>query len=88
MSVARLKGARFRVTIHEPFDLPPTGDRERDLTAAVTAINAFIEAYIRERPTEWLWSHRRWPIGLYEGMRRRRRHARPKALAAHRQDPA
>ena len=28
------------------------------LTANVTAI---LESWIRERPEEWLWVHRRWP---------------------------
>jgi KDO2-lipid IV(A) lauroyltransferase len=65
MSVVRTRGARFLVTIHEPIDLERTGDRARDLEAAVTRINAFIEARIRERPAEWLWSHRRWPLDCY-----------------------
>jgi len=66
MSVARLKGARFRVTIHEPIALQDTGDKAADLKAAVGQINAFIESCIRERPAEWLWAHRRWPVALYE----------------------
>ena len=65
MSVVRLKGARFRVTIHEPIELEETGDRAADLTAAVARINAFVESCIRERPAEWLWAHRRWPLELY-----------------------
>ncbi len=65
MSVVRLKGARFRVTIHEPIELEDTGDRAADLTAAVAKINAFVESCIRERPAEWLWAHRRWPLELY-----------------------
>lgn len=65
MSVARLKGARFRVTIHEPIALEDTGDKAADLTAAVAKINAFVESCIRERPAEWLWAHRRWPVELY-----------------------
>ena len=65
MSVVRLKGARFRVTIHEPIELEDTGDRAADLTAAVAKINAFVESCIRQRPAEWLWAHRRWPLELY-----------------------
>jgi KDO2-lipid IV(A) lauroyltransferase len=66
MSVVRTRGARFRVTIHEPIVLERTADRARDLQQAVAAINAFVEARIRERPAEWLWAHRRWPVQLYE----------------------
>jgi KDO2-lipid IV(A) lauroyltransferase len=65
MSVVRLKGARFRVTIHEPIALEDTGDKAADLTSAVAKINAFVESCIRERPAEWLWAHRRWPVELY-----------------------
>ena len=65
MSVERLRGARFRVTVHEPIELEVTGDRTADLAAAVGRINAFIEACIRKRPAEWLWAHRRWPVTLY-----------------------
>ncbi len=65
MSVARLKGARFRVTVHEPIMLEQTGDKAADLTSAVGKINAFVESCIRARPAEWLWAHRRWPKALY-----------------------
>ncbi len=66
MSVVRAEGARFVVTIHEPITLEQTTDRAKDLERAVAQINAFIEARIRERPAEWLWAHRRWPVRLYE----------------------
>jgi len=65
MSVARLPGARFRVTIHEPLELTKTGDREQDVEAGVRQINAFVEARIRERPAEWFWVHKRWPQEAY-----------------------
>jgi KDO2-lipid IV(A) lauroyltransferase len=65
MSVVRLPGARFRVTIHDPIPLARTGAREQDVEAAVAQINAFIEARIRERPAEWFWVHKRWPQADY-----------------------
>ena len=79
MSVVRLKGARFRVTIHEPIPLDSSGDRAADLVHAVAAINGFIEARIRERPAEWLWSHRRWPLECYAGLGVARRKTQPLA---------
>jgi len=68
MSVQRTHGARFRLTVHEPIRLIDTGDRTADIEAGVRAINAFIEARVRERPGEWWWLHRRWPKEAYAEM--------------------
>ena len=65
MSVQRLQGARFRCIVHDPIELADTGDRTADIAAGVAAINAFIEARVRERPQEWFWVHRRWPAQAY-----------------------
>jgi Kdo2-lipid IVA lauroyltransferase/acyltransferase len=65
MSIERLKGARYRCVIHPPIEVPDTGDKTADVEAGVAAINAFIEARVRERPGEWWWLHRRWPREAY-----------------------
>ncbi|MHB8528392.1 MAG: lysophospholipid acyltransferase family protein [Caulobacteraceae bacterium] len=65
MSIQRLRGARFRCIVHEPITPPDTGDRTADIQAGVAAINAFIEARVRERPGEWWWMHKRWPAEVY-----------------------
>lgn len=65
MSVQRLKGARFRVTAHDPLEFPRTGARAVDIAAGVRAVNAFMEARVRERPAEWFWVHKRWPAEAY-----------------------
>ena len=65
MSVQRLKGARFRVVVHDPIVLEQTGDKHADVEAGVRQINAFIEARVRERPEEWFWVHRRWAKEAY-----------------------
>ncbi|PZW47121.1 KDO2-lipid IV(A) lauroyltransferase [Humitalea rosea] len=57
--VQRLGPARFRILV-EPA-LPP----DPDPAVTMTAVNARIEAWVRERPEEWLWLHRRWPKALY-----------------------
>jgi KDO2-lipid IV(A) lauroyltransferase len=61
MSIQRVGGARFRVVAHEPIEVADTGDKTLDIEAGVAAINAFIEARVRERPGEWWWLHKRWP---------------------------
>ena len=57
----RTAGAHFRVRIFPPIAFTPSGDSERDVLALTAKINANIEAMVRERPSQWLWIHRRWP---------------------------
>jgi KDO2-lipid IV(A) lauroyltransferase len=57
----RLGGARLRLTIYPPLAPPRSGDRAADVLRLMTEVNATLEAWIRERPEQWLWLHRRWP---------------------------
>jgi KDO2-lipid IV(A) lauroyltransferase len=57
----RLKGAHFRLEVHPPYTLVPTGDRQTDELRAMTEVNRLLETWIREYPEQWLWVHRRWP---------------------------
>ena len=66
--IERLGPARFRMTFHPPLDRPATGDRQRDVAALTTALNRLLEAWIAERPQEWLWLHKRWPRAAYEDL--------------------
>lgn len=68
MSVQRVKGARFRAVVHDPIQLPNTGDRTADIEAGVKLVNTFMEERIRERPEEWFWVHRRWPNEVYAAL--------------------
>jgi KDO2-lipid IV(A) lauroyltransferase len=59
--VERLDGARFRLTVLPPLPLPRTGDRHADVAALMIKVNGILEAWIRDRPEQWFWLHRRWP---------------------------
>ncbi len=61
LRVERLAGAHFRVTISPPLPSPRSGDRHADAAALMVQVNATLEAWIRDRPEQWLWVHRRWP---------------------------
>jgi Kdo2-lipid IVA lauroyltransferase/acyltransferase len=56
----RLAGPRLRLTLYPPLALRRTGDREADVRALMSEANAILEGWIRERPEQWLWLHRRW----------------------------
>jgi len=72
MSVVRLPGVRFRVTIHPPIPLQTTGGgRDEDVEAGVRQINAFVEERIREHPDQWFWVHKRWPQEAYADLQNR-----------------
>ncbi len=51
--------------MHEPIHLEHTGNTAADIEAAVRKINAMIEGWVRERPAEWFWTHKRWPNETY-----------------------
>lgn len=68
LSVRRIKGATFRVVVHEPITLERTGDRRADIEAGVAKINAFVEARVRENPEDWFWVHKRWPNEVYAAL--------------------
>lgn len=62
----RLGGCHFRVTLMAPLDMPKTGDRKADgrktdVATVMRSVNALFEDWIRARPGQWLWLHRRWP---------------------------
>lgn len=59
--IQRSGGARFRITFLPPLELPDTGDRAADVAALMRTVNAMIEDWVRDDPTQWLWLHRRWP---------------------------
>ena len=61
--VVRLGPARFRIEALPPLVLPETADRNTAAAQIMTELNGILEGWIRERPEQWLWLHRRWPDG-------------------------
>ena len=52
---------RFRYALHleDVIEHPPGPDKQADVLAITTRINAALEQAIRRRPEQWFWSHRR-----------------------------
>jgi KDO2-lipid IV(A) lauroyltransferase len=61
----RLGPHRMRITMEPPLDVPRTGDADADAKAIMAAINARVETWVRARPDQWLWLHKRWPKETY-----------------------
>jgi KDO2-lipid IV(A) lauroyltransferase len=60
--VVRTKGAHFALMVEPALPLPKTGDVEADTLTLMTAVNATVERWVREKPDQWFgWLHRRWP---------------------------
>lgn len=59
--VERRDGARFRILVDPPIELPRSGNAQADTLALMTQVNAAVERWIRQRPGQWFWLHRRWP---------------------------
>ncbi len=57
----RLGGSHFRMKVYPPIDFTPSGDHDRDILQLTIKITEAIEQMVRERPSQWLWVHRRWP---------------------------
>ncbi len=57
----RTKGSHFRFRLHPPIEFAPSGDDARDTLELTQRITDKIESMVREKPSQWLWIHRRWP---------------------------
>ena len=57
----RLGGCHFRTTIYPPMEMPTVNDTEEAVYELTGRANDLLEGWIRERPQQWLWLHRRWP---------------------------
>lgn len=61
----RLPGPRFRLTVGGPLEAPEGLSRAEAGLALTQALNDRLEAWIRDKPEDWFWLHRRWPKALY-----------------------
>jgi Kdo2-lipid IVA lauroyltransferase/acyltransferase len=48
------------ITLYPQVELSRNNDRETAVKEDTAKFSSYIENYIKEHPTEWLWIHRRW----------------------------
>jgi KDO2-lipid IV(A) lauroyltransferase len=58
--IVRTKGAYFEFRFYPPIEFEQTDDKKQDAIDYMTNVNALYESWIREKPEQWLWPHRRW----------------------------
>ncbi len=63
--IERTGAGRFRITAHAALELPDSGDRRADAARLMLELNRILEDWIRAKPEEWFWLHRRWPDAAY-----------------------
>ncbi|MFQ5870521.1 MAG: lysophospholipid acyltransferase family protein [Candidatus Zixiibacteriota bacterium] len=51
---------RHHIVVYPPFNLEPSGDKEKDIENLTQAYTSKLEGIIREHPDQWFWPHRRW----------------------------
>jgi KDO2-lipid IV(A) lauroyltransferase len=51
---------KHRLRFDPPLELIQTGDRVKDIIANTQMFNQVLENYVRKKPEQWLWIHKRW----------------------------
>jgi KDO2-lipid IV(A) lauroyltransferase len=49
-----------KLKIYPAVELSDIADKEKAVIEDTKKFSGFIEEYIKEHPSEWLWIHRRW----------------------------
>jgi len=77
--VVRKDGVSFRIEA-KAVSVPVTEDRQGDIEATTAQIHAIFEAWIREKPDQWMWIHKKWaPPGKTSAQKQARRASAAKA---------
>jgi KDO2-lipid IV(A) lauroyltransferase len=55
-----LPDGRYRFAYGRPLEWTTTGNRQADIARLTQELTTVIEGWVRARPEQWLWMHRRW----------------------------
>ena len=55
LRIERTQGCNFKITIEEPLEV-----KDKEAEKIISEFNTLLEKWIKEKPSQWLWLHRRW----------------------------
>lgn len=58
--IVRTHGCNFKMHMAEPLNLYDNTGAKKQTAALVAEAHAQLEAWIKEYPAQWLWTHKRW----------------------------
>jgi len=58
--IERRRGPYHRVYVERPLEIEKTRDVQADIANGLQKFAAILESYVRRRPDQWLWIHKRW----------------------------
>ena len=64
--IERLPGVRFRIEVLDEIPRVEAETEEAAVAQTVGIINEIVEGWVRARPDDWFWVHRRWPKEVYK----------------------
>ncbi|MBU1862137.1 MAG: mitochondrial fission ELM1 family protein [Candidatus Omnitrophica bacterium] len=62
--IVRKQKGRQHVCVHEPLEIPATGNAKEDVKVGLRNYLQLLEQYVRKYPDQWLWGHKRWKYTL------------------------
>lgn len=61
-ALLRVRYGRHHAIVLPPIYPPKTGDEEKDILLMTQQFTDSLEAFIRQYPEQWMWTHRRWKL--------------------------
>lgn len=59
--IERRGGAHFHITCFDPLTLHDSNQKPLPTEDIIKASHTLLENWIKEKPEQWIWTHRRWP---------------------------
>lgn len=60
--LVRIKYGQYKIEFFPPIYPPNSGNSEKDINEMTQQYASILESLIREKPEEWMWTHRRWKL--------------------------